>query len=204
MLGKQREITMQVLASTIKNAYSQVKQGTMIHGINFESDEEFTYSQEELHRACRRFRNGKYYKQAEVEQLLEDVKMGAILCMYVPEEMRWFLDFDEETWTKIRTEYSENLVYLIECMDRIDEQVYYYMNEMTSIPNSVLGALSQKNELDIVAIMNFFEQGKINTDQISATGLSRYISQDMINIRIRELYSNMQNSEIGDEEKAKN
>lgn len=204
MLGEQTERAMQVLASAIKNAYSQVKQGTVIHGINFESDEEFTYSQEELHRACGRFRNGKYYKQAEVERLLEDVKMGNILCMDVPEEMRGFLDFDEETWTKIRTEYSENLVYLIECMDRIDEQVYYYMNEMTSIPNNVLGALSQKNELDIFAIMNFFEQGKITADQISTTGLSRYISQDMINIRIRELYSSIQNSEIGEEEKAKN
>ena len=59
MLGEQTERAMQVLASTIKNTYSQVKQGTVIQGINFESDEEFTYSQEELHRACGRFRNGK-------------------------------------------------------------------------------------------------------------------------------------------------
>lgn len=203
IFNEKKEYCMQVLEAIVKKSYNQIAKGTTIEGIDPQTEEEYTYTEEQLRVACERFRNGRYYKEAEVSQVEEDLKAGRILCKDVPEDLYYMIDFDDKTMTMIMTHYTQNLVFLIQSRSGKEEIIYYYMNEMEKIPNEVLSELSQKEEIDIHAIMDFFEQNKISADQIANTGISMHISQDLINSRIKELYSRIQNPQTEQEEKAK-
>lgn len=153
------------------------------------------YSRVDLELAYMRIGENRYYKASEVKKMRERILSNESGLKDMPKEMTAMVPFTTEEFEQIVLSSTDNLCFIITEGSRDKDTIYSFIEKVDMVKDEVLVALKDKNMLDEVKFMSFFEQGKISYTQVVEFEIYSGLEENYINSRIKDIYLKMKSEE---------
>lgn len=162
-----KEETIRVIEDLIREMSKKIKKGTKIKVDNNGQGEEEAYSYEQLEKELRRFRNGKYIKEKETQQLREKLINNEMLLGEADDDTLRTITFEEGDFVTLIKNSQKNVIYLIDENVITQEDITEVLETLGNCSEELFSKIQEKAMLSDEEILRLFQEGILTVENLS-------------------------------------